>query len=271
MLDIRSLGISFGGIKALQQLDLSVGPSDIVGLIGPNGAGKTTAFNLVTGIYPPSTGIVTLGGRQISGLLPHQVTRAGVSRTFQNIRLFKNLTVLENVLVAQHPQVRYGIATALLRRTGFHLSEAKLEKDALELLDLMGLLPRAREQACNLPYGDQRRLEIARALASGPKPVLLDEPAAGMNSAEGAKLMELIRFIRDRFKVGIVLIEHDMKVVMGVCDRVLVLDHGCPIAEGTPEEIQKNPAVIEAYLGKREDQAPIRTKPAAPGAAGAPA
>jgi branched-chain amino acid transport system ATP-binding protein len=264
MLDVTDLGISFGGIKAVQGLTLRVASGEIVGLIGPNGAGKTTVFNLVTGIYRPTTGRVELSGRALSGLKPHQVTRAGVARTFQNIRLFRALTVLENVLVARHPLSGYGLAGAVLRRRRFFAREDALHAEAMDLLRLMGLAERAGEVACNLPYGDQRRLEIARALAAGPKILLLDEPAAGMNEREGAKLMELIRFVRDRFALGIVLIEHDMRVVMGVCERIVVLDHGVPIAEGNPEAIQKNPAVIEAYLGRREEQAPLRQRGQSP-------
>lgn len=260
MLVTRDMGISFGGLNAVQGLSLAVGEREIVGLIGPNGAGKTTAFNLITGIYLPTTGSIELDGASLIGLKPHQVTRSGVGRTFQNIRLFRNLSVLDNVLVAFHPRAEHGLVASVMRTLRFHDCEEDLCRKAGELLDLMGLGQRAGEHAGNLPYGDQRRLEIARALASSPKLVLLDEPAAGMNHAERNKLMDLIRAIRDRFGVSVLLIEHDMRVVMGVCERVYVLDHGVPIAEGVPEAIQKDPAVIEAYLGKPEDAAPLRDR-----------
>ena len=260
MLTTRDLGISFGGLKAVQGLSLDVGEREIVGLIGPNGAGKTTAFNLITGIYRPTTGAIDLDGKSLIGLKPHQVTRSGIGRTFQNIRLFRNLSVLDNVLVAFHPRATHGLFASVVRTLRFHDCEEDLCRKAKELLDLMGLGQRADEHAGNLPYGDQRRLEIARALASSPKLVLLDEPAAGMNHAERNKLMDLIRSVRDRFGVSVLLIEHDMRVVMGVCERVYVLDHGVPIAEGIPEAIQKDPAVIEAYLGRPEDSGPLRDR-----------
>jgi branched-chain amino acid transport system ATP-binding protein len=259
-LRVQGLGIDFGGIKAVQGLDLAVEGGEIVGLIGPNGAGKTTAFNLITGIYRPTAGTVELGGQRLTGLKPHQVTRRGVARTFQNIRLFRNLPVLENVRVACHVNAGYGLASAVLRGRRYDREEARLGREARELLELMGLGARADDLAGTLSYGDQRRLEIARALATGPKLLLLDEPAAGMNMQERTKLMELIRFLRDRLQLGVLLIEHDMRVVMGVCERVTVLDHGEPIATGTPEAIQRDPAVIEAYLGKPEDAQPLRSR-----------
>jgi branched-chain amino acid transport system ATP-binding protein len=260
VLETKGLGIRFGGLKAVWGLDLSVGDREIVGLIGPNGAGKTTVFNLVTGIYSPTEGTIRLEGADIAGLPAHLVTRRGIARTFQNIRLFRNLPVLDNVLVGFHCRAGLRLAGSVLRPARFDRSEEKLCERARALLDLMGLLPRSDELAGNLSYGNQRRLEIARALASDPKLLLLDEPVAGMNMAERTQVMALVRQLRDELKLSILLIEHDMRVVMGLCERVFVLDHGVPIACGEPEAIQRDPAVIEAYLGRPEDAQPLRQR-----------
>jgi branched-chain amino acid transport system ATP-binding protein len=222
----------------------------LVALIGPNGAGKTTAFNAVTGVYAPSDGQIRLAGRRIDGLPPVKINRAGIARTFQNIRLFAGLSVLDNVTVALNRSAEHGLLGAFLRSPRHLRERARSEAEGLDLLSRMGLADKSDELAKNLPYGDQRRLEIARALATKPRLLLLDEPAAGMNPQEKIELMGLIRFIRDHFQVGIWLIEHDMKLVMSVCERITVLDHGETIAIGTPEQVQKNPRVVEAYLGE---------------------
>jgi branched-chain amino acid transport system ATP-binding protein len=263
ILETKDLGIQFGGLKAVSELDLVVGDREIVGLIGPNGAGKTTAFNLITCIYCPTTGTISLRGRSIDGLAPHEVTRLGIARTFQNIRLFRNLPVVENVLVGFHCRAGIGLFSSIARTGKAGAREAELRGEAHRLLELMGLESRWDELAGNLSYGDQRRLEIARALASSPQLLLLDEPAAGMSSGERTSLMQLVRDLRERLGIAVLLIEHDMRVVMGVCDRVYVLDHGIPIAAGVPEQIQRDPAVIEAYLGKPEDSKPLRQRKAA--------
>lgn len=250
LLMVDRLGKSFGGLVALYNFSLAVEAGELVGLIGPNGAGKTTVFNLLTGLYPPSEGTMIFAGKSLRGRPPHQITRLGIARTFQNIRLFPNLTVLDNVKIAYHSVIRYGLLPALFRSPSFYRREAEIERAALDLLDVFRLRERAGERAAGLPYGEQRRLEIARALATNPRLLLLDEPAAGMNPQETRELLALIRWIRDRFDLTIILIEHDMSLVMGLCERVLVLDYGSLIAEGTPEEIRENPRVIEAYLGE---------------------
>ena len=250
LLKVKDLSIKFGGLTAVSDFALELGGQDLIGLIGPNGAGKTTIFNMLTGVYLPTTGSIELEGKVINGFKPYDITKNGVARTFQNIRLFKNLTVLDNVKMSFNYQIKYNLIHSIFRLPKFIKEEKEIEEKAMELLKIFNLDIKAQELAKNLPYGEQRRLEIARALAAKPKLLLLDEPAAGMNPQETAEITKLIKWIRDEFKIAILLIEHDMSLVMKVCEKIVVVDYGKIIANGTPEQIRKNPKVIEAYLGE---------------------
>ena len=250
LLEVDHLSISFGGLRAVDDLNLSIKKGELYGLIGPNGAGKTTAFNLLTGVYKPNEGIIRLDGRNITGLRTIDINKAGIARTFQNIRLFKDLTVLDNVKVGLHNLYHYSTLSAILRLPSYRKVERQMDERAYELLEVFGLAESAHLKASQLPYGKQRKLEIARALATNPKLLLLDEPAAGMNPQETKELMETITFIRDKFNLTVLLIEHDMKLVAGICERLTVLNFGRVLAEGPTSEVLKNPEVITAYLGE---------------------
>ena len=253
VIEAIGLGITFGGLPAVDDFNLTVGRTEICGLIGPNGAGKTTVFNLLTKVYRPTKGKILLDGKDTRNMNTSQVNQAGIARTFQNIRLFKNLTVLENVLIGAHNHIAYNMASAICRTPTYWSEEKKARERAMELLSIFEMQDHAQEQAGSLPYGAQRRLEIVRALATQPRLLLLDEPAAGMNPSETAELMENIHKIRDTFQIAIMLIEHDMGLVMGICEGIAVLNFGKIIAKGTPEQIRSNPVVIEAYLGKKRE------------------
>ena len=255
VLECVGLGVTFGGLKAVEDFDLTIGRTEIAGLIGPNGAGKTTVFNLLTKVYQPTAGAIVLDGKDTHSMTTAQVNKAGIARTFQNIRLFGDLTVAENLMVAMNDSMRYGLAGSILHFPRFAREEHIARERAEELLSIFRMESHADERAGSLPYGAQRRLEILRALASNPCLLLLDEPAAGMNPSETAELMENIRKIRDTFQIAVLLIEHDMNLVMNICEGICVLNFGHIIVKGTPEDIQRNEAVIEAYLGKRKEAA----------------
>ena len=250
VLKTTHLGISFRGLKAVNDFNIEIGKSELFGLIGPNGAGKTTVFNLLTGVYKPTEGAFYLSGEKMNGSSTHQIVQAGIARTFQNIRLFKKMTALENVKVAMSKELNYSIGSAVLRLPGYWKEESSIDDRARELLDVVNLSDKADFVAQNLPYGQQRRLEIARALATGMKLLLLDEPAAGMNPTETEELLKIINVIRSKFNISVLLIEHDMSLVMKICEKIQVIDYGETIAFGRPDEIANNQKVIEAYLGK---------------------
>ena len=252
LLEVSNLGIAFGGLQAVAQLDLSIEKGHLYGLIGPNGAGKTTVFNMLTGVYKPTEGNIILDGKDITGQNPELISKSGIARTFQNIRLFNEMTVLDNVKVGLHNQIKYGMWTGILRLPAYKEKEHEMNREAMKLLKIFDLDREAHYKASQLPYGKQRKLEIARALATNMKLLLLDEPAAGMNPTETAELLSCINTIRDTFHVAILLIEHDMSLVMRVCERIQVINFGQTIAAGLPSEIASNQEVIEAYLGEEE-------------------
>ena len=250
MLEVTSLGISFGGLRAVDEQSMKIEKGGLVGLIGPNGAGKTTVFNMLTGVYRPTDGGIRLDGQNLVGKKPHEICKLGVARTFQNIRLFSNLTVLDNVKTGLHNEITYSLAESLFHIGSYRKKERQMDERAMEMLGVFGLESVADYKAANLPYGKQRKLEIARALATDPKLLLLDEPAAGMNPNETGELMETIELVRKKFGVTVLLIEHDMKLVSGICEYLYVLNFGRLLAEGTPSEVLQNPEVVTAYLGE---------------------
>ena len=249
LLEVTNLGIAFGGLQAVAQLDMKMEKGQLYGLIGPNGAGKTTVFNMLTGVYRPTEGDIILDGKNITGQQPAKINQEGIARTFQNIRLFDQMSVLDNVKIGLHNQVKYSMWTGIFRLPGFREKERQMNKQAMQLLKIFDLDKEADLPASSLPYGKQRKLEIARALATNPKLLLLDEPAAGMNPNETAELMETIKFVREKFGVAILLIEHDMSFVMGLCEHIVVLNYGRILAQGDPDTVRNDPKVIAAYLG----------------------
>lgn len=250
MLSVKNLGISFGGLRAVDSFNISIEKGELYGLIGPNGAGKTTAFNLLTGVYKPDSGVITLDGVNITGLSTIEINKAGIARTFQNIRLFKNMSVLDNVKIGLHNNYKYSTAAGIFRLPAYFKTEKSMNEKALDILKVFDLDKEANLLSANLPYGKQRKLEIARALATNPKMLLLDEPAAGMNPSETEELMKTITLIRNKYDVTILLIEHDMKLVAGICEKIFVLNFGMELANGLPQDVLNNPEVIKAYLGE---------------------